>query len=226
MAVWDGATKQSPDKGKQCRKSEIIAASALLSELCVLIFLLANSAKKSRRTQSISANTSATMKKIFLSFAILLSTSSAFSQDLAKFTLYKPTDRAELEIDKATKEARKEKKHVLIQIGGNWCIWCARFHEFITSDAKIDSIVKADYVVYHLNYSKENFNSTLLAKYGYPQRFGFPVFLVLDATGKLIETQNSWYLEDGKKSYDRDKVIEFLTDWSLTALDPKQYKEQ
>jgi thioredoxin-related protein len=166
------------------------------------------------------------MKNILLSFGLLLSTGSAFSQDLAKFKLYKPEDEAQQEIDKATREARKEKKNVLIQIGGNWCIWCARFHDFITNDAKIDSIVKADYVVYHLNYSKENFNSTMLAKYGYPQRFGFPVFLVLDDQGKLIETQNSWYLEDGKKSYDRDKVIEFLTDWSPAALDPKLYKEQ
>jgi hypothetical protein len=49
---------------------------------------------------------------------------------------------------------------------------------------------------------------------------------VLDADGKLIETQNSWYLEDGKKSYDRDKVVEFLTDWSPAAFDPKQYKER
>jgi len=165
------------------------------------------------------------MKNIFLSFGILLVSETAFSQDLAKFHLYKPEDKAEQEIDKATKEAKQERKHVLIQIGGNWCIWCARFHDFVTSDPKIDSIVKADYVVYNMNYSKENFNAEALAKYGYPQRFGFPVFLVLDADGKLIETLNSWYLEDGKKSYDRDKVIEFLTDWSPAAFDPKQYKE-
>jgi thioredoxin-related protein len=165
------------------------------------------------------------MKSIILLFGISLASTNGFSQDLAKFNLYKPEDRAEMAIDKATKEARQERKHVLIQIGGNWCIWCARFNDFITNDPKIDSIVKAGYVVYHLNYSKENFNSMLLAKYGYPQRFGFPVFLVLDSDGKLIETQNSWYLEDGKKSYDRDKVVEFLTDWSPAALDPKQYKE-
>jgi len=166
------------------------------------------------------------MKSIFLSFGILLASITALSQDLTKFHLYKPEDKAEQEIAKATKEAKEQHKHVLIQIGGNWCIWCARFNDFITSDNKIDSVVKASYIVYHLNYSKENFNANVLAKYGYPQRFGFPVFLVLDADGKLIETQNSWYLEDGKKSYDRDKVIEFLTDWSPAAFDPKQYKEQ
>ena len=166
------------------------------------------------------------MKNIFLSFGILLVSTSVFSQDMTKFHLYKPEDKAEEEITKATKEAKDQHKHVFIQIGGNWCIWCARFNDFITNDQKIDSIVKADYIVYHLNYSKENLNSSMLAKYGYPQRFGFPVFLVLDGDGKLIQTQNSWYLEDGKKSYDRDKVIEFLTDWSPAAFDPKRYNEQ
>jgi thioredoxin-related protein len=164
--------------------------------------------------------------KSIISVFLLFFAISAFSQDMTKFHLYQPEDKAEEAIAKATKDAKEQHKHVLIQIGGNWCIWCARFNDFITTDKKIDSIVKADYVIYHLNYSKENFNAKLLAKYGYPQRFGFPVFLVLDSDGKLIQTQNSWYLEDGKKSYDRDKVIEFLSDWSPAALDPKQYKEQ
>jgi len=166
------------------------------------------------------------MRKIILLPVVLIISGICFSQDLAKFKLYNPEDMAEKEIAKATKQAKTEGKHVLIQIGGNWCIWCARFHDFTATDPKIDSILKAAYIVYHMNYSKENYNARLLANYGYPQRFGFPVFLVLDKRGKLIHTQSSWYLEDGKKSYDRDKVIAFFTDWSPSALDPKQYKEQ
>jgi thioredoxin-related protein len=166
------------------------------------------------------------MRRVSVLFILLFITVCAFSQDMTKFKLYKPEESAEQEIEKAAKEAKGNGKHVFIQIGGNWCIWCARFNDFISTDPKIDSIIKKSYVVYHMNYSKENFNAKLLAKYGYPQRFGFPVFLVLDGEGKLIHTQSSWYLEDGKKSYDRDKVIAFFTDWSPSAFDPKQYKEQ
>ena len=166
------------------------------------------------------------MKKNLVLLSLVMSSLMVFSQDMAKFKLYKPEEKAEQEIDKVIKQAKAEGKHVLIQIGGNWCIWCARFHQFITNDTKIDSIIRAAYIVYHMNYSPENYNAKLLAKYGYPQRFGFPVFLVLNAEGKLIHTQNSWYLEDGKKSYDRDKVIAFLTGWSPSALNPQQYKEQ
>jgi thioredoxin-related protein len=165
------------------------------------------------------------VKKPALLFFLLISCAVCFSQELAKFNLYKPTENAEEGIASAVKEAKAGGKHVLIQIGGNWCIWCARFNDFITTDKQIDSSVQAGYIVYHLNYSKENYNTKLLVKYGYPQRFGFPVFLVLNSEGKLIQTQNSWYLEDGKKSYDRDKVLRFFNDWSPKAFDPEQYKE-
>jgi thioredoxin-related protein len=165
------------------------------------------------------------MKILLCCLSILLARIS-FSQDLSKFHLYNPEDNAEKQISTALKKARREGKHVFIQIGGNWCIWCARFNEFINNDAQIDSSIKAGYVVYHLNYSKENSNARLLAKYGYPQRFGFPVFLILDGAGQLIHTQSSWYLEDGKKSYDKDKTISFFNDWSPAALDPRKYTEK
>ena len=165
------------------------------------------------------------MKK-FLILPFLIFSFAAFSQDMKKFSLYKPDEKAETEIANAISEAKKTGKHVFIQIGGNWCIWCARFHEFVTKDTQLDSMMKANYVVYHLNYSKENYNAKLLAKYKFPQRFGFPVFLILDEEGNLLHTQNSWYLEDGKTSYEREKVKTFFTEWSKKALDPSQYKEQ
>jgi thioredoxin-related protein len=166
------------------------------------------------------------MKKVITISLFLLTTYLASSQDLKKFNLYKPAEKAEQKIEEAVKQAKAEGKHVFIQIGGNWCIWCARFNDFVTNDKSIDSIMKANYVVYHLNYSEENKNEKLLAKYGYPQRFGFPVFLVLDAKGKLLHTQNSGYLEDGAKSYKKNAVFGFFDDWKPAALDPAQYKEK
>src|SRR5689334_7545839 len=147
------------------------------------------------------------MKKYLLLFVMMITCLVVFTQDMTKFKLYDPSENAAQGIENAVQQAKAQGKHVFIQIGGNWCIWCARFNDFITHDPKIDSTIKAAYIVYHLNYSKKNFNASLLAKYGYPQRFGFPVFLVLDGDGKLLHTQNSWYLEDGKKSYDHDKTL-------------------
>lgn len=164
------------------------------------------------------------MKKNIFVISFLLLAMTAFSQDLTKFHLYHPEANAKKDIEAAVEKAKKAGKHVLVQVGGNWCIWCARFNDMVTTDSAIDSLVQENYIVYHLNYSKENKNLDLLEKYNFPQRFGFPVFLVLNGKGDLLHTQSSWYLEAGK-GYDKEKVTAFFTDWSKKAFDPEQYKE-
>jgi thioredoxin-related protein len=159
-----------------------------------------------------------------LATAILLAITTT-AQDLKTFRLYKPDENAEEKLAQTILQAKNEGKHVFVQIGGNWCIWCARFNQLATTNQTLDSIIKRNFIVYHLNYSKENKNSKLLEKYGYPQRFGFPVFLILNGTGQLLHTQNSVYLEEGK-GYNEKTVAGFLTDWSPGALDPKSYKDQ
>jgi thioredoxin-related protein len=142
--------------------------------------------------------------------------------DMKTFSLYNPYENADSAIKAAEKIAAKEGKHVFLQMGGNWCIWCARFNAFTTSDKKIDSIIKANYVVVHVNYSKENKNKSIQEKYEYPARFGFPVFVILDAKGKRLHTQNSGYLEKDK-NYSKEKVFEFFESWAPDALNAKKY---
>ena len=76
-----------------------------------------------------------------------------------------------------------------------------------------------------LNYSKENKNLAVLKTLDYPQRFGFPVIVITDAAGNRLHTQNSWYLEDEKESYDREKFVSFLNSWTVKATDPESYKK-
>lgn len=165
------------------------------------------------------------MKKVITIVAILFIGANSFSQDMKKFNLYHPEADAKKQIANAVNEAQTTGKHVFISIGGNWCIWCARFNDFMTNNKPLDSLLAENYVTYHLNYSPENKNVELLEKYKFPQRFGFPVFLILNDKGELIHTQSSWYLE-AEKSYDKEKVKAFLTDWRKKAFDPAQYKEE
>ena len=158
-------------------------------------------------------------KIIALAFFMIVSV-AAIAQ---KSTLYNPEANAKMDIENALKKAKAEHKFVLLQAGGNWCPWCIEFHRFCSTDKQIDSIINANFVWYHLNYSKENKNEDLFKKYDYPQRFGFPIFIILNEKGERIHTQNSEYLEDGKKSYDKKKVISFLENWSPAALDPTKY---
>lgn len=164
------------------------------------------------------------MKGIFGFTLLLFASAMVYSQDMTKFKLYNPLDDAEKEIESAIVKAKATGKHIMLQIGGNWCVWCARFNDFVTNEQSLDSSLKSNYVVYHLNYSKENKNLSILKKYSFPQRFGFPVFVVLNQKGELLHTQSSWYLEAGK-GYDKEKVAAFFNDWSKASLDPAQYKE-
>jgi thioredoxin-related protein len=137
--------------------------------------------------------------------------------------IYNPKANAGADLDNAIKQAQKGNKHVLIQVGGNWCKWCIAFHKFINSDKQIDSLIKADFVFLLINYSKDNKNPDLMKRLEYPQRFGFPVLVVFDKKGKRIHTQDSGFLEKDA-SYDHDKVMTFLKNWSVKSLDPDKYK--
>ncbi len=138
--------------------------------------------------------------------------------------LYQPFANAERDLAVAFAKAKAEKKHVLVQVGGNWCIWCYRFNALVHTDTISRQLVRDNYVVYHLNYSKENKNLATLARLGYPQRFGFPALVVLDAQGNRLHTQDSGMLEKGN-GYDERKVRTFLQQWAPAALLPELYRE-
>jgi len=161
------------------------------------------------------------MKKISCLFALLL---LSFALSAQEKKLYNPKANAAADIKAAVDKAATENKFVLIQAGGNWCGWCIEFDRFCKTDTQIDSLLNSSFVLYHLNWSKENENKSIFAQYGYPQRFGFPVFIILNAKGERIHTQNSAYLEDGKKSYTKEKVLDFLEMWTPRALYAASYK--
>ncbi|MXV49908.1 DUF255 domain-containing protein [Pedobacter sp. HMF7647] len=161
------------------------------------------------------------MKKI-LAFAFLFLSASVFAQQNEP-KLYHPEADAKADIKNAVDKASKEGKHVLLQIGGNWCVWCLRFNKLVTENDTLRNEIASNYEVVHVNYSKENKNEAVLASLGYPQRFGFPVFVILDGKGKVIHIQNSGYLEEGK-GHSSAKVLEFLESWTPKAVDPKTYQ--
>ena len=139
-----------------------------------------------------------------------------------KLHIYDPSEDATTQLNFAIQKAALAGKHVFVQVGGNWCPWCIRFHRFVHENQSIDSLMQVHYEVCLLNYSKENKNEQLLKKYGFPQRFGFPVFLILNGKGELLHIKDSGLLEEAQ-GYDTRKVTAFLKNWSPPALDPVNY---
>lgn len=155
--------------------------------------------------------------KLFISLVLFFSFTTVNAQETK---LYNPSANAAKDIAAALKKAKAEHKFVLIQAGGNWCKWCIEFARFAKADPQIDSVIKASFIWYHLNYSKENENKAAFSKLNYPQRFGYPTFIILNEKGERIHTQNCEYLENNKESYDRQKVQSFLEMWSPRVLNP------
>lgn len=162
------------------------------------------------------------MKQLTLSFFLLFAV-VGYAQE-SKPKIYSPEADAEADIAQAVQKAGSEGKHVLLQIGGNWCYWCLEFDKLVKGNDTLKTAFEANYEVVHVNYSPENKNEEVLAKLEYPQRFGFPVFVVLDGKGQRIHTQNSEYLEEGK-GHSVKAVLAFFNAWSPKALDPKSYQK-
>lgn len=136
---------------------------------------------------------------------------------------YNPQIDAKKQLDSALTLAQKQNKHIFVQIGGNWCPWCIKLHNFYSQDTQLDSLMNADFVRLMVNYSKENKNLDLMQKFEYPQRFGFPVIVILDSDGKRLHTQNTEYLEENG-GYSKKKFTEFLKNWNKQAINPNNYK--
>ena len=147
----------------------------------------------------------------FLFFLLMLFSVRAAANDSTK--LYNPRANAEKDVAQLLVKAKEENKRVLLQIGGNWCLMCYRLNAVLQKDSVLKKALNDNYISYHLNYSPENKNSAYLAKLGQPQRYGFPVLVVLNADGKPLHTQNMALLLKGN-GYDYEKLKTFLNKWS------------
>lgn len=161
------------------------------------------------------------MKKILtIIISLALSMIAADAQSVLKKIYNEEIDQLE-QIDQALVKAKAEGKFVICQVGGNWCRWCLMFAEFVAEDQEITDFINQNFVFIHTNYNprdpKDEKAAAMLKRLGNPGRFGYPVFVVLDESGKVIHTQDSSFLEEGN-GYSRDKVIRFFTNWTPKAV--------
>jgi thiol:disulfide interchange protein len=130
----------------------------------------------------------------------------------AQPSLYDESANGSNQIAGALVVAKKERRHVLLQFGANWCGWCHKLHKLCESDEGIAEKLKNDFVVVMVDVNKEH-NKDVDTKYGHPTRFGLPVIVVLDADGKQLTTQDTGKLEEGDH-HSPEKVMAFLKEWS------------
>jgi len=108
-------------------------------------------------------------------------------------------------------EAKQSNRRILLDVGGEWCIWCHRLDEIIESNQELKDYLHNNFVVLKINVSKENKNEEFLKEY--PAVKGYPHLFVLDMNGQFLHSQNTGDLEAGK-GHDKNKILGFLKKWS------------
>ena len=130
--------------------------------------------------------------------------------------IYDPEADAGADIAAALEIARQDGKHVLLDFGANWCVWCHRLHQLFTTDEATAALLAENYVVVMVDVNRRNGtarNAATNERYGNPIQHGLPVLVVLNAAGEVLTTQETGALESGP-AHDPAKVGAFLTRWS------------
>lgn len=125
---------------------------------------------------------------------------------------YDPKSDPEKDLQLALAQARQANRRVLMEVGGNWCTWCKIMERFFDEHKDLLDIRNASCVVLRVNYSPDNKNSAFLKKF--PKIRGYPHLFILDSTGKVLHSQDTSQLEEGK-SYNLEKFKVFLKNWAL-----------
>ncbi|MEE8398318.1 MAG: thioredoxin family protein [Desulfobacterales bacterium] len=124
---------------------------------------------------------------------------------------YDPKRDAATDIEEAILEARRTHRRVLVEVGGEWCIWCHILDRFFDDNRALLEYRVKHFVMVKVNYSPENKNMKVLSRY--PKIPGYPHIFVLDGEGKLLHSQPTERLESGK-GYSVERVSDFLRRWA------------
>lgn len=130
---------------------------------------------------------------------------------LAQNKVFDPSRDPAADLTAAEQQAMPGHKLVLLDVGGEWCIWCHIFDKASKDDPKLRDVLEKKYVVVHVNVSKENENKPFLSHY--PKVDGYPHFFVLNAAGHLLISQSTSIFERTHKSedgYDPSMLADFF----------------
>lgn len=129
----------------------------------------------------------------------------------SKPNLYPDPSEARTDIGLALSVAARERRHVLLDFGGNWCYDChvldATFHY-----TEVARILDSNYVVVHVNIGQYDANLDLAEKYQIPLKKGVPSLAVLDSKGRLLVSQKNGDFENTTR-IDLKDVEQFLKTW-------------
>lgn len=125
--------------------------------------------------------------------------------------LYDPAADPAVDLEAAIAEAGRSGRRIILEVGGNWCIWCHRLEAFVEGHEQVRRAWEEGFVTVKVNYSPEVQNQEFLSRY--PEVPGYPHLFVLDSDGTLLHSQGTGVLEDGE-GYSEEAILAFLGEWA------------
>lgn len=120
-------------------------------------------------------------------------------------------------LQKAYKEAKASNKNVLVMFHASWCGWCKKMDANMDNPA-VSKYFDDNYVTVHLtvqespkNKALENPGADVVLKQYKAEKAGLPFFVILDASGRLLEDSFNAKGENLGCPSSRDEVAEFTT---------------
>ena len=133
--------------------------------------------------------------------------------DSALVDVYDPARNPAEDLQQAIAIAQNQNKRIMLELGGDWCIWCKFMDEFYASHNDILQFRADHYVLVKVNVSDKNMNEDFLSQF--PAAAGYPHIYILYSDGTFLHSQDTVELEDGAESYVPDVFMAFLKEWSL-----------
>lgn len=124
---------------------------------------------------------------------------------------YDPARDPAKDLQAAIAEATKANKRILMEVGGDWCVYCSMMDTAFLGHPALMKERTDHYITLKVNYSQDNPNDAFLAKF--PRIIDYPHFFVLDSKGTLVHSQPTHPFEHGK-TYNVSKIDEFLKKWA------------
>lgn len=116
-----------------------------------------------------------------------------------------------VDIDEAVAKAKTAQKHILIEVGGDWCPWCHELDRLLQEHPELRQMRDENFITVTVYYNSENRNEKTLSRY--PKLLGIPHFFVLDPNGAVLHSQHAVDLQVNG-SYSAEKMKAFLIRWS------------
>ena len=131
---------------------------------------------------------------------------------------YDPARDPSSDLVAAISIAEAEGKHILLIVGGDWCVTCHMLEFYIDETQAVARGLAERFVILKVNYSEGNENEAFLGDY--PEIEWFPHFFILESDGTLAESYDTRQIET-EGLYDYEKFVEFLDQWPPEGVESK-----